>query len=122
MNSITSIKLKTGSSILESDKDIFETSTSYTDNTYNFTTRLGIAIAATMITSSVTLPNQPISFSSSARLPGVQSSRSPKILLRSEIATFVSELQACSKPLSSEDSQTLRQVILSKSQPGIPRF
>ncbi|AVH66733.1 MULTISPECIES: hypothetical protein [unclassified Nostoc] len=83
----------------------------------------GVMIAATIMTSASTLPSQPISIGSAVSTNlGVQSLRRTRRSSQDAIATFSTELQTRSKSLSREDAQLLRKVILSKSQPGIPRF
>ena len=118
----TSVKFDIGSASTNTAAINFSIDNVCTNNLYSkLPTRIGIAVAATIITSSVTLPPQPISTSSATTL-GIQSPRATRLLSQSAITTFVAELQSKSKSLSSEDSQILRKVILSKSQPGIPRF
>lgn len=119
----TAIKFDTCSALADAGTSTFSTGNVYTTSSlYNkLPTRICIAVVATIITSSVTLPPQSISTSSATTL-GIQSHRSTRLLSQSAITTFVAELQSKSKSLSSEDSQILRKVILSKSQPGIPRF
>ncbi len=118
----TAIKVDTGSALTDVGTSNFSTGSVYTSSLYNkFPTIIGGAVVASMITSSVTLPFQPISNSSATTL-GIQSPRSTRLLSQAAITTFVTELQSKSKSLSSEDSQILRKVILSKSQPGLPRF
>jgi hypothetical protein len=83
----------------------------------------GVIVAATIMTSASTLPSQPISIGSAVLTDlGLHSLRKTKRSLRDAIATFSTELQRRSKSLSREDEKLLRKVILSKSQPGIPRF
>lgn len=118
----TAIKFDNGSAFTDAGTNNFSTGNVYTSSLYNkLPTRIGVAVVATIITSSVTLPPQPINASSATTL-GIQSPRTTRLLSQAAIATFVAELQSKSKSLSSEDSQILRKVILSKSQPGIPRF
>ena len=118
----TSVKFDIGSASTNTAAINFSIDNVCTNNLYSkLPTRIGIAVAATIITSSVTLPPQPISTSSATTL-GIQSPLATRLLSQSAITTFVAELQSKSKSLSSEDSQILRKVILSKSQPGIPRF
>ena len=118
----TAIKFDTGSAFTDWGTSTFSTGNFYTSSLYNkLPARIGVAVVATIITSSVTLPPQPINASSATTL-GIQSPRTTRLLSQAAIATFVAELQSKSKSLSSEDSQILRKVILSKSQPGIPRF
>lgn len=45
-----------------------------------------------------------------------------KLLLQSKTSTFIEEFQKQSKPLSPQDEQTLKEIILLKSKPGVPRF
>lgn len=83
----------------------------------------GVMLAATIMTSASTLPPQSISIGSAVSTDlGVQSFRRTKRSPQAAIATFSTELQRRSKSLSLEDAQLLRKVLLSKSQPGIPRF
>lgn len=83
----------------------------------------GVMVAATFMTSASTLPLQPISVGSAASTDlGIHSFRKTKRSSQVAIATFSTELQRRSKSLSREDAQLLREIILSKSQPGIPRF
>jgi hypothetical protein len=118
----TAIKFDNGSASTDAGTNIFSTGNVYTSSSYNkLPARIGVAVVATIITSSVTLPPQPINASSATTL-GIQSPRTTRLLSQAAIATFIAELQSKSKSLSSEDSQILRKVILSKSQPGIPRF
>lgn len=118
----TAIKFDTGSVFTDGVTNNFSTGRVCTSSLYNkLPARIGVAVAATIITSSVTLPPQPVSTGSATTL-GIQSPRAIRLLSQSAITTFVAELQSKSKSLSSEDSQILRKVILSKSQPGIPRF
>jgi hypothetical protein len=118
----TDIKFETGSTFTDAGTSAFSTGNVYTSSLYNkLPARIGVAVVATIITSSVTLPPQPINASSATTL-GIQSPRTTRLLSQAAIAMFVAELQSKSKSLSSEDSQILRKVILSKSQPGIPRF
>jgi hypothetical protein len=117
----TAIKFDTGSAFTDTGASIFTRNIS-TDSRYDrLPTRIGVAVVATIITSSVTLPPQPVT-SSSATTLGIQYPIAARLLSQSAITTFVTELQNKSKSLSSEDSQILRKIILSKSQPGIPRF
>jgi hypothetical protein len=118
----TAIKFDTGSACTDTGSSTFTTSNVYTNSRYNnLPTRIGVAVVATIITSSVTLPPQLVT-SSSATTLGIQSPLSARLLSQSAITNFVAELHNRSKSLSSEDSQILRKIILSKSQPGIPRF
>lgn len=118
MTFITEIKLNDGFPSLATGKG----SKAYTSSFYHrLPTQISIAVAATIITSAVTLPPQPINPSSATTL-GIQSPHSERLLSQSAITTFVTELQSRSQSLSSEDAQILRKVILSKSKPGIPRF
>lgn len=118
----TAIKSDSDSTFTDMGVNTFPTSNAYTSSLYNnLPTRIGVAVVATIITSSVTLPPQLITTSSATTL-GIQSPRASRLLSQSAITTFVAELQNRSKSLSSEDSQILRKIILSKSQPGIPRF
>jgi hypothetical protein len=122
MTLATDIKFDTGSAFTDAGTSTFSTSSVYTSGLYNkIPARIGVAVVATIITSSVTLPPQPINASSATTL-GIQSPRTTRLLSQAAIATFVKELQSKSKSLSSEDSQILRKVLLSKSKPGIPRF
>ncbi len=122
MTLATDIKFDTGSAFTDAGTSTFSTGNVYTGSPHNkLSARIGVAVVATIITSSVTLPPQPINASSATTL-GIQSPRATRLLSQAAIATFVKELQSKSKSLSSEDSQILRKVILSKSKPGIPRF
>lgn len=118
----TAMKFDTGSAFTDTGASIFPTSNVSTNSRYNnLPARISVAFVATIITSSVTLPPQLVN-SSSATTLGIQSPLAARLLSQSAITTFVTELQNRSKSLSSEDSQILRKIILSKSQPGIPRF
>jgi hypothetical protein len=90
----------------------------------NLSSRLtGVVVAATIMTSASTLPPQPISIDSSASIDlGVHSLRRTRRSSQAAIAAFSIELQRRSSALSNKDAEILRKVILSKSQPGIPRF
>lgn len=114
----TEIKLNDGfqSSVIRKGNKAYS-STFY----HTLPAQISVAVAATIITSAVTLPPQPINPGSASTL-GIQSPHSAKLLSQSAITTFVTELQSQSKSLSFEDAQILRKVILSKSKPGIPRF
>jgi hypothetical protein len=118
----TPVKFDTGSACTDMGATTFPTSNVSTNSRYNnLPTLIGVAVVATIITSSVTLPTQIVT-SSSATTLGIQSPLAARLLSQSAITNFVAELQNRSKSLSSEDSQILRKIILSKSQPGIPRF
>ncbi|MDZ8083147.1 MAG: hypothetical protein RMX35_29290 [Nostoc sp. DcaGUA01] len=83
----------------------------------------GMMVAATIMTSASTLPFQPISIGSAISTDiGVYSLRRTRRSSQAAITAFTTELQKRSQSLSPEDAQLLRKVILSKSQPGIPRF
>ena len=96
----------------------------FTNTCSNLSSQLtGVMIAATIMTSSSTLPPQLISIGSAVSNDlGIHPLRRTGRSSQDAIATFSAELQRRSKLLSREDSQLLRKVILSKSQPGIPRF
>jgi hypothetical protein len=118
----TSVKFDTGSACTDMGETTFPTSNVSTNSRYNnLPTLISVAVVATIINSSVTLPTQIVT-SSSATTLGIQSPLAARLLSQSAITNFVAELQNRSKSLSSEDSQILRKIILSKSQPGIPRF
>lgn len=91
---------------------------------YNLSFQLtGAMVAATIMTSASTLSPQPITIGSAVSTdPGVHSLRRTRRSSQTAITTFTTELQRRSKSLSREDALLLRKVILSKSQPGIPRF
>lgn len=83
----------------------------------------GVLVAATITTSASTLPPQPILIGSAVSdVPVLYASRRARYSSQSAIAAFTEELKKKGKSLSSEDSQLLRKIILSKSKPGIPRF
>jgi hypothetical protein len=85
--------------------------------------QLGVIVAAT-ITTSATLPNQPILVGSSVSSDlGLQVlGKGRKYPSQSDLAAFTTELKKRSKSLSADDAQLLRKMKLSKSQTGIPRF
>jgi hypothetical protein len=83
----------------------------------------GMMVAATIMTSASTLSPLPITIGSAVSTDlGIHSLRRTRRLSQAAITTFSTELQRRSKSLSQEDAILLRKVILSKSQPGIPRF
>ncbi len=118
MTSTTEIKLNDSFPSLATER----VSKAYSSSFYHrIPTQISIAVAATIITSSVTLPPQAFNPSSATTL-SIQSPHSERLQSQSAITTFVTELQNRSHSLSSEDAQILRGVILSKSKPGIPTF
>lgn len=115
----------TNNSVLAStEKYAFSGSKSLVDAQNNWSFQLtGMMVAATIMTSASTLPPQPISIGSAVSTDlGLHSIRRTTRSSQAAIATFSTELQRRSKSLSREDAQILRKIILSKSQPGIPRF
>ncbi|QSJ15949.1 hypothetical protein JYQ62_29825 [Nostoc sp. UHCC 0702] len=83
----------------------------------------GVMLATTIMTSASTIPPQPISVDSAVSTDsGIQSFLRTRRSSQAAIAAFSAELQRRSQSLSREDAQILRKVILSKSQPGVPRF
>ena len=92
----------------------------YNNSSFRLT---GGMVATTIITSASTIPPQPISLDLAVLSDlGIHSFPRMRCSSQAAIAAFSTELQRRSKSLSYEDAQILRRVILSKSQPGVPRF
>ena len=123
-NMNTDASLVTNSVSASTKKYPLSASKSLVDVYSNFSFHLtGAMFAATVITSASTLPPQQISIGSAVLTDsGIHSLRKTRRSSQAAIAAFSTELQRKSKSLSREDAQLLRKVILSKSQPGIPRF
>jgi len=115
--SITSVSALTEKHSLSQSKDSVAAS-----NNLHFQLT-GVMLAATIMTSASTLPFQPTFNGSAVSIDvGVPSFRRTRRSSQAAIVTFSTELQRRSQSLSCEDSKLLRKVILSKAQPGIPRF
>lgn len=120
----TDTNLGTNSVSVSTEKPLLPESKGFLDGYNNLSFQLtGVMVAATIITSASTLPPQPISIGSAVSTDlSSHSFRKTRRSSQAAIATFRTELQRRSRSLSREDAQLLRKVILSKSQPGIPRF
>ncbi len=124
MNINADKNLSTNSASASSEKYVPSGSKGLADAYNNLSFQLtGVIFAATIMTSASTLPTQSISIGSAVSTDiGAYSFRRTRRLSQTAITTFSTELQRKSMSLSHEDAQILRKVILSKSQPGIPRF
>lgn len=120
----TDTNLSTNSVSVSIEKPLLSGSRGFLDAYNNLSFQLtGVMVAATIMTSASTLLPQPISIGTAVSTDfGSHSFRKTRRSSQAAIATFSTELQRRSRSLSREDAQLLRKVILSKSQPGIPRF